>query len=144
MPERQTPTSSGPSRPPRESPPPPPPQEAPPAEAPQRIGRPAAPIVRAGPPAVAGHGGGDEPPPPPPARRRRKKPKHWLEFACEWLREASVLVLVFGLLDPLRDKGWVSLRWALGLVGVSVVTFLAAIWAEHVRPHDDDDDQDDE
>jgi membrane protein YdbS with pleckstrin-like domain len=65
---------------------------------------------------------------PPPQR------KLVAEMLAEWLREASVLVMVFGWLDrAVRGEPFWSTGWALVVIGLAVGALASGVALERVR-----------
>ena len=60
-------------------------------------------------------------------------PKTWAEMSAEALREAAVLVLVFGLLDKLVFEHPTSVGWVASVVGVALLSFVLGCVLERAR-----------
>jgi hypothetical protein len=56
------------------------------------------------------------------------------EMAADWLREASVLVAVFGVLDSFSRKEPFYGPWNLTAIALAVVFFVLGAALERVRP----------
>lgn len=60
-------------------------------------------------------------------------PKEWAEMTADALREAAVLVLVFGLLDKYLTKEGPSDAWTSWVVGLAAVGFVVGGVIERSR-----------
>lgn len=132
MPERQTPTTSSGPPPKREAPSP---ARAPAAIVTERPGGIEVEVLEKG--EIVAHRDGDDR--PPPARRKEKR-KDWLELLAGWLHEASVLVLVFGFLDPFNNGHGLTRTRILWILGISVFAFVVSAVIERYRPLGDEDE----
>lgn len=62
-----------------------------------------------------------------------KEPKSWAEMSADALREAAVLVLVFGLLDKFVFDHAASPKWASLVVAVALLSFVLGCVLERAR-----------
>ena len=71
-------------------------------------------------------------------------PKPSAEMASEFIREAAVLILVFGPIEAVLAKKDFELSWewvaviAMGSVVVSLVTFFAGVFVEQARAQEEE------
>jgi hypothetical protein len=56
------------------------------------------------------------------------------EMIADWLREASVLTAVFGVLDSLGRKEPFDGPWNVAVISIAAVFFALGVALEHARP----------
>ncbi len=62
-----------------------------------------------------------------------REPKSWGEMSADALREAGVLVLVFGLLDKYMFGSGPSAGWTAAIVALALGTFVLGSVLERTR-----------
>ncbi len=54
--------------------------------------------------------------------------KRWSKIAKEWFLDASVLIIVFGLLDAYIKDGKFKIGYVIGIASLSILCFMACLY----------------